>query len=343
MSVAPTVRVMSPQEIAARAGGETPYLHWPERSTLFAEREMRLRQLASGHAMRDFLLFMADVAHAQHGALTQYPVEHPGVPVPDGDALDRAARAGLPPLPSADWPRDPAWRAVLRRVAAELQRTAPPAAQPTLERLLALDDDALERQADRLLTGVMLGLDLATAPLIAAALQVHWTHLVLEVQRLHGASGRPFGRLDDDRACPCCGSRPTASITRTAGDTPGQRYLHCSLCSMQWHMLRIQCTHCGSSKSVAYQALQPADATDEADGARAAQAALQAETCDECDHYLKIVHQDKDPHVEPVADDLASLTLDLLVSEHGKQRHGVNLMLLFGDPDAAPPPDPGAP
>jgi FdhE protein len=27
------------------------------------------------------------------------------------------------------------------------------------------------------------------------------------------------------------------------------------------------------------------------------------------------------------------VTLDLLVSEAGFQRHGVNLMLLFGDPD----------
>ncbi|MES1163404.1 MAG: formate dehydrogenase accessory protein FdhE [Rhizobacter sp.] len=33
-----------------------------------------------------------------------------------------------------------------------------------------------------------------------------------------------------------------------------------------------------------------------------------------------------------MADDLASVTLDLLVSEAGFQRHGVNLLLLFGDP-----------
>ena len=77
---------------------------------------------------------------------------------------------------------------------------------------------------------------------------------------------------------------------------------------------------------------------------RAAGAAVQAETCDECHHYLKIVHSDRDPFVDPVADDLASLTLDLLVSETGMVRHGVNLMLLFGEPEAPPgaPPDPGA-
>ena len=56
------------------------------------------------------------------------------------------------------------------------------------------------------------------------------------------------------------------------------------------------------------------------------------ETCDTCGHYLKIVHMERDAHVEPVADDLASVTLDLLVSEAGFQRHGVNLLLLFGDP-----------
>ena len=56
---------------------------------------------------------------------------------------------------------------------------------------------------------------------------------------------------------------------------------------------------------------------------------------------------------DPAADDLASLTLDLLVSEAGYQRHGLNLMLLFGEPEPEPepeadpppgaPPDPGAP
>ena len=45
MTVTATVRVMSAEEIAARAGGDTPYLLWPERSRLFAERAMRLRQL----------------------------------------------------------------------------------------------------------------------------------------------------------------------------------------------------------------------------------------------------------------------------------------------------------
>ena len=66
----------------------------------------------------------------------------------------------------------------------------------------------------------------------------------------------------------------------------------------------------------------------------AQRAAVEAETCDGCHHYLKTLHVARDLHVEPLADDLATLTLDLLVSEAGFERHGVNLLLLFGDGDA---------
>ena len=42
---------------------------------------------------------------------------------------------------------------------------------------------------------------------------------------------------------------------------------------------------------------------------------------------------DKDAYVDPVADDLATVALDLLVSDTGLQRHGVNYMLLWGEPE----------
>ncbi|MFM2119081.1 MAG: hypothetical protein RL722_549 [Pseudomonadota bacterium] len=374
MAATATVRVMSAEEIASRAGGETAYLHWPVRSTLYAEREMRLRQLARGHAMGDFLAFMAELAHAQHELLQSYPQRFPSLLLPDDTALDRAARLGTPPLPAADWPRDAAWQTGLRQIANQLKTQAPAPAQAVLQGLIEAESDWLERQADCLLTGVMAGLDLASAPLIAAALQVHWTHLLLSVQARHGGKGQAIGRIDDETACPCCGSKPTASITRSTDDAPGQRYLHCSVCSLQWHMVRIKCPHCLSGKKLAYFSLDAAgdepalaEAGVAADGeplaeinSRAAQSVIQAETCDDCGHYLKIMHAERDGMVDPVADDLASVTLDLLVADTGKLRHGVNLMLLFGspgdeaavsgplpEPDEAPPgdlppPDPGA-
>jgi FdhE protein len=327
MTLSSTTRLLSPEEIAVQAGQQVPYLRLPERSTLFAEREMRLRQRAVDHSMRDFLLFMAELAHAQHGLLRTYPA----VALPDAQALDAASRAGLPPLPAEHWPRDGAWRDGLRRlVDGLLPRLAGSPAQHSVRALqqTARDDAWLEQQADRLLNGVMLGLDLAAAPLVAASLQVHWTQLVLATQAARGADRLPpFGRTDDATLCPCCGSRPTASVSRIGGGDSGFRYLHCALCSVQWHMVRIKCTHCQSTKGIHYQSPQRLDAV-----STDAKPAVEAETCDECGHYLKIVHMERDAYVEPVADDLASLTLDLLVSEAGFQRHGVNLMLLFGDP-----------
>lgn len=338
-----TVRVMSAEEIAASAGGTTPFLHWPGRSTVFAERAMRLRQLASGHAMGEFLRCMATVALAQQRALDAFDAS---VPLPDAAALDRAARAGVPPLPALDWPRDAAWRIALRRMAGELAAddsgAVPPALRERLGELASASDDWLERQADCLLTGVMQGLELATSAVVAGALQAYWTHLVLAVQAAHArgelGAGQPFGMIDDKSVCPCCGSRPTVSLTRHDQGATGQRYLLCSLCGVQWHRERGTCTHCGSRKNVAYQSLATPelDSADEDAKARAAQAAVQAETCDDCGHYLKILHGDRDSQADGVADDLATLTLDLLVAEAGQQRHGLNLMLLFGAPEEPP-------
>lgn len=334
MTASATVRVMSPEEIAARAGGETPFLHWPQRATVFAEREMRLRQLARGHAMEDYLGLLARIAHQQQLALTAFP----SVPLPDAQAIDRAARAGVPLLPAVDWPRDGEWRQTVRDMSLALAEQVSGPAADILHKLAAADDVYLERQADALLHGLGTGLDLATAPVVGAALQVYWTHMLLATRDMHQAQGSPFGRIDDETLCPCCGSRPTASITRSAGESLGQRYLHCSLCGLQWHMVRIKCPHCLSGKSLAYQSLTAAGSEG---GSSSATATVQAETCDDCGTYLKIVHSDRDPFVDPVADDVASVTLDLLVAETGKDRHGVNFMLLFGDPGEDPPPDQG--
>lgn len=333
-----SVRVSTPEEIAARAGEDVPYLRWPERGAVFAEREMRLRQLAAGHAMRDYLILMADVAHEQQRLLLQ---AH-DVALPAADELRAASAAGVAPLPAADWPRPAGWRAVLRDMLPALRQRATGAAAETLQRLAEADDAWLEQQADRLLHGVMLGLDLGTAPFIAAALQVVWTDLVLRTQATH-ASLNPsaFGRIDDRSVCPACASRPTASVIRIDAQHAGQRYLHCSLCNLQWHRLRIQCARCGKEEHIHYESLQP-QAGHNSLVTGAVDGAVRAECCDDCGHYLKIVQLDKDPHADPVADDLASLTLDLLVADEGVQRHGVNLLLLFGDPDADAPPA-GAP
>ena len=335
MNAVSGARLRTPEEIALRAGVEFARLLPPQRGQVFAERALRLRQLAAGHSMRDYLLLMAVVCEAQHERLASFPA----VPLPTPEQADAAALSGQPLLLTASWPRDAAWRTEWRALLAHVLGKLPPdsPARASVEAVRALPDDALERQADRLLAGISLGVDLAAAPLIAAGLQLYWTHLVSAT----AAQPNAFGMVDDATRCPCCGSLPTASVTRIGSDQDGHRYLHCALCSAQWHMVRIKCTHCLGTGGIQYQALQALADTD----ARSGREAVQAETCDNCGHYLKIVHMGKDLQVEPVADDLATLTLDLLVSDAGFTRHGTNFLLLFGEDESgaaaeAPPLDP---
>jgi len=319
----------TPEEIAVRAGREPPVLHLPERPRVFAERETRLRERAAGHAMRDYLLLMAELARAQHERLRA----HPAVELPDEAALRAAVRASKPPLPAELWPRDSRWRDGLHQLLdAMVPRLPAGPARSTASALRSMRPEALEQQADRLLRGITQGLDMAAAPFIAAALQVYWTHMVLATQAAHGTGLlAPFGRIDDATRCPCCGFLPVASMARIDAGTGGLRYLQCALCSTQWHMVRIKCSHCQGTKGIRYQSLERVD--EEAAQSPVGKPALEAETCDVCGHYLKIARMDRDPRVEAVADDLASVTLDLLVAEAGFKRHGVNLLLLFGEPD----------
>ncbi len=343
-----TARLLSPEQIAVKAGQTVPFLRLPDAARLYAERAARLDALADGHAIGDYLRFIARVAEAQQRLAADYPV----LPLPDAAAIALAADRIEPPLPADRWPRSPLWIDGLRRLLDTLSASLPDG--PARSLIAALRDapaEHLQSQADRILNGVTLGLNLATAPLIAAALQVYWTALVAQTLAAHGAQA--FGRTHAATRCPCCGSTPVASITRISAEQSGTRYLHCSLCAAQWHMVRVKCAHCESTKGIHYQELSRGEGTGGSEGVggatasaglseaeivpgnsrNAKSAAVKAECCDECGHYLKIVYMERDPSVEPVADDLATLSLDLLVTESGRQPAGANLMMWFGEED----------
>ncbi len=327
MSTASPVKFLSPEEIAARDVGEAAHLKFPELAFVFRDRALRLRQLAAGHPMRDYLVFMAEVADAQHTVLAASRTMH----LPTQDFLGDAARAGQPPLEFPRWTLHEEWREDLRELLAALApRIAQTPALAVLQGLQTSEPVHLNQQAERLLSGVMLGLDLAAAPLIGAALQVYWTRLVHRTQSAF--PDLAFGPiLDHATVCPCCGSQPVASVARIGGDDACARYLHCALCQTEWNMVRIKCSHCESTRDITYQALEPAEGTEQPTYL-VPRGAVRAECCGDCGHYLKIVDMGKDAHVDPVVDDLATVTLDLLVSETGQLRHGVNYMLLWGEP-----------
>ena len=61
-----------------------------------------------------------------------------------------------------------------------------------------------------------------------------------------------------------------------------------------------------------------------------AYAAAHAESCESCHTYRKLYRQDKQQYADPVADDLATLGLDIAVGEAGYERGGANPFLLIG-------------
>jgi len=83
---------------------------------------------------------------------------------------------------------------------------------------------------------------------------------------------------------------------------------------------------CGASgKDIAYYSLE-GNAVDKSPGEEGG-AAVRAETCEQCHGYRKILYQEKDTGVEPVADDVASVALDLLLAEEGYHRASGNPLL----------------
>lgn len=291
---------------------EPPFLRQPNSKVLFGERSQRLMALAQGHSMADFLHFMAHLAAAQ-----QHTLDSQAAPVlPDAGQIKVCKEHGMPPLGTQTLQRDTSWREGLNTILEQVARHANAAMQAAIARIQALPEAELEIFADRLLSSDYTGVDLAAAPLIGAALQVYWVRLACALEQAD------FPRPDVHTLCPACGSLPTASVVRIGGAEQGLRYLHCSLCESEWNMVRIKCSHCESTKGIAYFNIEGGDE------------AVKAETCDECNSYLKILYLEKNMALDPIADDLASLALDILLDEAGYQRSGPNLLLFAGAQDA---------
>ncbi len=307
-------KLFTPEEIAAQAGSKIPFVHLPDRARVFGDRAARLRHLAQGHAMAGYLQFVADVADAQQALLDQMPP----LRLPSPAAIAECNEHGMPPLNFQTHARDQQWCNGLRWMLRSLADRTSGRLNEVVVALEGSRDELYEAQASKLLAGITFGLDIAAAPLIGAGLQVYFTHLAAAL------GDNAITPIDVATICPCCGSRPTASVARVGGAEAGYRFLHCALCSTQWHMVRIKCTNCESTKGISYLALD--------DGTPADKKAVKAETCDECGTYLKICYMERDLGVEPVADDIASLSLDLLVSDTGKHSSGINFMLVHGDP-----------
>jgi FdhE protein len=318
-------RILDPERIEAFAERSIPRLRLADPAELFPRRARRLRQLSATSTIAPYLELMATVCEAQHAALATLA----GAPASAAASATTAtpkhlahARAhGMPVLPACGWPRDARWRGALTEVCGAVAASGgfPDTVYAVCRRLLDEPSPALEAAADRVLAARPESGDLEAAPFVMAALQVYWLELVrsLALDRAADSDAEARAELKNDTPglCPICGTLPVASIVRADGPYQGYRYLHCALCATEWHMVRITCSHCLATKGIGYEFIEGGPQV------------VRAETCGNCRMYRKILYQEKDTAVEPVADDLASLTLDLLVAREGYQRATTNPLL----------------
>jgi FdhE protein len=292
-------RILEPGQIEAPAG-QIRYLILPERD-LFSRRAARFRQLAPGHSLGEYLTFLAAVADAQQVALNQYPT----LPQPDPFESAECRKHGMPLLGALSWRRHPVWREGLTSILQQLASIAlPEAALATIAGLMLASEAELEELADLILGGKLAEFPPQKLPFVAAALQVYWLQMATFLVE------KAFGRLERGGGCPVCGSAPSSGIVGSA--RPGLRYLSCSLCASQWHMVRIKCSSCDATQGINHYTLEGANGS------------VKAESCDDCNSYLKLLYLDKDRQMDAMADDLATLALDLLMANEGKAR-GPNL------------------
>jgi FdhE protein len=312
-------KILQPGEI----GQHEPFPHvvLPTDGQLFANRARRFEHLARGSALGPLLGAMAHIAHAQQKAYDTHP------PVAVADAALAASREhGMPAL-SFQVERDAGWQKDLDTLIESLSTCGETVLQDAAGKLAAIDAAGRETIADAVFGGGIAGDDPEThamlSPLVGAALQVWWT------RQARSLKTDDIGVVGSSLVCPCCGSRPTASVIEIAPNQHSLRYLHCSLCSTQWHMVRVTCTACESTKDVSYYSLNGKDT----DGPSTRIAFARAEACDHCHSYLKIFTREKEPMMDVLADDLATLALDMLVDEAGYLRSGPNLLFSPGVPE----------
>jgi FdhE protein len=285
---------------------DPPLVRLSDPATLFAARAARFRALAEGQALAPYLLFLAALSDIQHRL--QDGLAEPDMPAED--ARKRAREFGMPPLDRAGFTADAAFDATLKRLLSLAGAIdMPEHARAALARTSSADVGARDAMVRAVLADAIPVEALADHLFVSAALQVHFAR---QAARLDGKRLVPVG----DGACPVCGGPPVASVVVGWTGAHNTRFCVCSLCATQWNYVRIKCTLCGSTEAISYKQIEKNSGE------------VRAEVCDKCHGYVKILQQVRNPALDPVADDVASLALDLLVREQGYRRGAVNPFLL---------------
>ncbi|NIG16805.1 formate dehydrogenase accessory protein FdhE [Pantoea sp. Cy-640] len=288
---------------------QVPPLLFPRLKNLYSRRAARLRDLAAKNPLGDYLRFAAVIAQAQEIVLYDHPLQ-----IDLHQRLAESAQQGKPPLDIHTYPRDVHWQRLLHSLIAELKPEMSGQALAVLENLEKASSTELETLASALLEGEFAQVSSDKAPFIWASLSIYWAQMAAMIP---GKARAEYG--EHRQFCPVCASVPVASVVHMDVGQQGLRYLHCNLCESEWYVVRSKCSNCEQTRDLHYWSLD------------SEQAAVKAESCGDCGTYLKMLYQEKDPALEPVADDLASLVLDARMEQEGFARSSLNPFMFPGD------------
>lgn len=273
---------------------------------IFTRRKERFNKLSQHHSLAPWLHYLATVSEAQQTALETLSTE-------PFDWVDVTQPVQLPVTEAMLAKVAAVYAVLLVKVAGEASTGVDASATAHAQ---ALPQDELRSAVERCLLLSQAQIDATgrdvTDVLVAAAMQVVWTALARQMTPSHLQAA-------NSEYCPVCASVAVGSMVLAGEGRGGLRYQQCCLCSSRWNVVRAHCTLCDEGSTVHYLSLEGENA------------AIGAETCEHCHGYAKIFFQDKDPDVDPVADDLATLALDVLVGEEGFGRATPSLFLCEGE------------
>jgi len=282
-----------------------PFAVLPDPVFLFLNRSKRFAALAPQHELQPYLEFLTRLTQAQHDIQEGLPP----AALPPFDRIERALEHGMPPLSRALFKPDELMAFTIEQLIGRITSGQPEATARAVSSIQA----ATAAQRGAMIAGALKDTvppdDIAQRTLVLAALQVHFARMAA---LLSADDLKPIA----DGVCPACGSAPVSSTVVGWPKAHNTRFCTCSLCATMWNVVRVKCVLCSSTEGISYKVIEGKSDT------------IKAETCDKCRRYVKILYQVNDPLLEPLADDVASLGLDMMLAGGTWTRGAQNPFLL---------------
>lgn len=284
---------------------EAPFAFLPDPVSMFETRASRFAFLAGSGNLGPYLAFLADLSRAQARAAAALPALPP---LPDA-RLRLCREAAMPPIERPGLARDPDLLRSFEAFCTEAESIEmPDAARSAFEAIRTAPPEDLVWAFECLLSDQIPEGAAAPFLFVAGAVQIH---LSRRAATLDPAGLVPIGT----GLCPSCGGKPVSSSVMAAQGIENVRYACCAGCATRWNEVRIKCLCCGSNAGLAYRSVETVEAS------------VKAESCNDCGQWLKIFYLTQNPTLDPVADDVASLGLDLMMRETHFSRGGFHAFL----------------